>query len=267
MVAISDTAGNVVERLAFDPWGKRRYPNGLPDNLDAIVGVNTDRGYTMHEHLDEMGLIHMNGRIYDPLIGRFMSADPFIQSPSNLQSYNRYAYVMNNPLAYTDPSGYFSFKKFFRTVVAIAVAYYTGQWTLAQWGTTVTVHAGAASFTFVQASAAATIASGAVGGFAGSLIASGGDLKAGLQGALTGGLFGAAGGIGADPSSFARYAAHAAAGCVSASVGGGQCGSGAASAMFGKFATNELRGFRTRLDVGYSISSRWRGLCHCGRQV
>jgi len=42
----------------------------------------------MHEHLDEVGVIHMNGRVYDQLIGRFMSADPFVQSPGNLQSYN-----------------------------------------------------------------------------------------------------------------------------------------------------------------------------------
>ena len=68
------------------------------------MGQSTDRGYTEHEHLDEVGLIHMNGRVYDPLISSFMSVDPFIQNPGNLQSYNQYAYVMNNPLALTDPS-------------------------------------------------------------------------------------------------------------------------------------------------------------------
>jgi RHS repeat-associated protein len=107
----------VVERLAYDPWGKRRFINTTPgksDTLDAIVGIRTDRGFTEHEHLDEMGVVHMNGRIYDPLIGRFMSADPFIQAPDNLQSYNRYSYVMNNPLTLTDPSGYFSKRKLLR---------------------------------------------------------------------------------------------------------------------------------------------------------
>jgi RHS repeat-associated protein len=79
IAAIADENGVVIERLAYDPWGKRRNVNGLSDNADALVGVNTDRGYTMHEHLDEVGVIHMNGRVYDPLIGRFMSADPFIQ--------------------------------------------------------------------------------------------------------------------------------------------------------------------------------------------
>ena len=108
--AITNESGAVVERLAYDPWGKRRFINtnpGTTDRLDAIVGIRTDRGFTEHEHLDEMGVVHMNGRIYDPLIGRFMSADPFIQAPDSLQSYNRYAYVMNNPLTLVDPSGYF----------------------------------------------------------------------------------------------------------------------------------------------------------------
>jgi RHS repeat-associated protein len=57
--------------------------------------------------LDEVGLVHMNGRIYDPLLGRFLSADVAIQAPGNLQSYNRYSYVMNNPLTLTDPTGWF----------------------------------------------------------------------------------------------------------------------------------------------------------------
>ena len=57
--------------------------------------------------VDGVGIIHMNGRIYDPTLGRFLQADPFIQAPYNTQSLNRYSYVMNNPLNATDPSGYF----------------------------------------------------------------------------------------------------------------------------------------------------------------
>ncbi len=107
--AITNEAGVVTERLAYDPWGKRRFINstpGLADKLDAIVGIRTDRGYTEHEHLDEMGVIHMNGRIFDPLMGRFMSADPIVQAPYNLKSFNRYSYVWNNPLVMFDPTGY-----------------------------------------------------------------------------------------------------------------------------------------------------------------
>jgi RHS repeat-associated protein len=65
------------------------------------------RGYTGHEQLDEVGLVHMNGRVYDPELGRFLSADAFIQDATNLQALNPYTYVQNNPLSYTDPSGYF----------------------------------------------------------------------------------------------------------------------------------------------------------------
>ncbi|MBP6053893.1 MAG: RHS repeat-associated core domain-containing protein, partial [Pseudomonadales bacterium] len=57
-------------------------------------------------HLDDVGLIHMNGRVYDPSLGRMLSPDPVTQSPENAQNYNRYAYVMNNPMRFVDPSGY-----------------------------------------------------------------------------------------------------------------------------------------------------------------
>jgi RHS repeat-associated protein len=63
------------------------------------------RGYTFHEHLPEFGLINMNGRMYDPILGRMLSPDNYVQAPNSSQSYNRYSYVMNNPLKYNDPSG------------------------------------------------------------------------------------------------------------------------------------------------------------------
>ena len=47
-----------------------------------------------------------NGRVYDPLTSRFLSPDPYIQAPGQWLNYDRYAYAMNNPLLYTDPSGY-----------------------------------------------------------------------------------------------------------------------------------------------------------------
>ena len=67
----------------------------------------TTRGFTGHEQLDAVGLIHMNGRVYDPQLGRFLSADPFVQDASNLQALNPYSYVQNNPLSFTDPTGHF----------------------------------------------------------------------------------------------------------------------------------------------------------------
>ena len=60
----------------------------------------------IHEHYRDFGLINMNGRMYDPLVGRMLSPDIVIQNPEYSQSYNRYSYCFNNPLRFTDPSGY-----------------------------------------------------------------------------------------------------------------------------------------------------------------
>ena len=70
----------------------------------------------------------MNGRIYDPLIGRFIQADPIIQAPGNTQSYDRYSYVFNSPLRYTDPSGFSAWTDFrdgfVKPIVAAVVSAY-----------------------------------------------------------------------------------------------------------------------------------------------
>jgi RHS repeat-associated protein len=104
--AITNATGVVVERMAYEPFGKRREPTGPVDTNNQIAAVTTDRGFTTHEHLDEFGLIHMNGRVYDPLIARFVSADPTNANPDDIASYNLYSYVHNNPLGATDPSGF-----------------------------------------------------------------------------------------------------------------------------------------------------------------
>ena len=115
--AITDENGAVKERLSFDPFGKRRATpcNGI-DSTCTLNSSITTLGFTGHEHLDGVGLIHMNGRVYDASLGRFMSADPHIQS-QNPQNLNRYSYVNNNPLSSTDPSGFF-FKKLKKLVKA-----------------------------------------------------------------------------------------------------------------------------------------------------
>ncbi len=98
-----------------DAWGQRRNPftwSGAPVTVGAnasdVGGATslTPRGFTGHEMLDGLGLVHMNGRIYDPLLGRFLSADIVVQAPGNLQAYNRYSYVVNNPLSLVDPTGF-----------------------------------------------------------------------------------------------------------------------------------------------------------------
>ncbi len=70
-----------------------------------IHTIGLSRGYTGHEMMPEFGLVNMNGRLYDPALGRFLSPDNYVQEPDNSQSFNRYSYCLNNPLKYTDPSG------------------------------------------------------------------------------------------------------------------------------------------------------------------
>ena len=96
VTALFDQNGNKCFSASFDPWGRRYVEQG---------SIEYDRGYTGHEHIDELGLIDMNGRMYDPILGRFISVDPYIQAPYNPQNFNRYAYCLNNPVKYTDPSG------------------------------------------------------------------------------------------------------------------------------------------------------------------
>lgn len=101
-----NTANDVVAEYSFDAWGRRRNPNDWSYNLAGQPELFADRGFTSHEHLPWFNLVNMNGRLYDPVVGRFLSADPIIQDAGNTQNYNRYSYCLNNPLKFTDPSGY-----------------------------------------------------------------------------------------------------------------------------------------------------------------
>jgi RHS repeat-associated protein len=82
------------------------------------------RGFTGHEHLVEFDLINANGRLYDPTLGQFMQPDNYVQMPESAQSYNRYAYCLNNPLKYTDPSGELVW--FVPVIIGAVVGAYTG---------------------------------------------------------------------------------------------------------------------------------------------
>lgn len=107
ILAISNEQGQTIERRLFDPWGKIIKVTDKNGNTQSVNPQFTfiDRGYTGHEHFFTVGLIHMNGRMYDSVLKQFLSPDNNIQEPFNSQNYNRYGYVLNNPLMYTDPSG------------------------------------------------------------------------------------------------------------------------------------------------------------------
>jgi len=274
---ITNEAGGVTERLAYEAYGKRRYPAGTDDPTNGLFGQVTDRGFTSHEHLDEIALIHMNGRVYDPVLGRFVTADPFLQDPGNLQSYNRYSYVLNNPLMYVDPSGYFSLKKVFKAVAIAAIAYVTyGAVSSAMLSSAATTTAGAmgvantglaiATFETVTLTAAGSALAGAASGFVAGMLAGGGDLKAGFYGAVGGALTGGISGFYGSQYPVERVAANAFAGGIQSRLQGGSFAEGARSGFkFSAFAylnvqmRNEMIA-QSRLDARNDGSGLSRGM-------
>ena len=94
VLRLVNSHGETAFEAEYDAWGRQTV---------TTDSIGFHRGYTGHEMLPEFGLINMNGRMYDPVIGRFLSPDDYVQQPDNSQSYNRYSYCLNNPLKYTDP--------------------------------------------------------------------------------------------------------------------------------------------------------------------
>ncbi|WP_395375001.1 RHS repeat-associated core domain-containing protein [Marinicella sp. W31] len=248
--------------MSFDAWGQRRKA-ALPDNnavysvyamtsvwgtLGDSIESTTNRGFTGHEHFDQLGIIHMNGRIYDASIGRFLQADPIIQDPYSTQSLNRYSYVMNNPLSYTDPTGYARLRKgWWRAPLAIAITIATSG------AASGTLFAGTSFGNLVVANKLlfATLAGAA----------SGAITTGNLNGALKGAIFAAAanvighgfdgkGGI-SDP--VGRAFVHSIASGVSAEVDGGKFGHGFASALLSELAYAEFGDFFNTAEVGRDI--------------
>ena len=172
--------GTWVQELSYDAWGNRRDVDTWDVFTTLPTGILLARGFTGHEHIDLFDLINMDGRVYDPVLGRFLSPDPMIQNPENLQSLNRYSYCLNNPLSLTDPSGYSWLSDNWRMVVASAVAI------------TVSV------ITCGTDTPLAAMLAGGIGGFAGGVtgaLLSGANLEQVLKAGVVGGLIGAASGF------------------------------------------------------------------------
>jgi RHS repeat-associated protein len=234
--AITDGIGKVTHSMSFDAWGARR--SGEDWSVQSVAQILsslrisdfftqpiTTRGYTGHEMVDDMGIIHMNGRIYDARIGRFLQADPFIDGVRNTQGYNRYSYVQNNPLNATDPSGFSAWTKFrdkwLKPIVAVVL-------------TVVTYGAASAylGLTSLACSASGYVAigalSGAAAGFVGgaAMAAMNGasfkdSMKSGFKGAASGALFGGVTGFYGDTWNTGRVLANGIAGGASSDMNGG----------------------------------------------
>jgi RHS repeat-associated protein len=285
-------AGTELFALSFDAWGKRRNTNWTADTTDQRFADNhwTERGYTGHEHLDNVRLIHMNGRLEDPTLGRMLSPDPVTGNLMTPQALNPYAYVANGPTSYVDPSGLFLGRigKFFKRAVRHTGSFF--QRVIRNWGRQI-VAAVAATYT-AGAVSSAYIGSGieAAGGLAtatadiGSIVAAGktlgavaggavagaigaGDLKAALPGAVSGGIFGGINSRFAGQYSPGRVIADAAAGGVSATIQGGDFwqGVGTSGSFSGlTYAALEMREVmiaQSRLDPrnASGVSDGFRG--------
>ena len=96
---MSDAAGTAIETSNYMPFGGMRAHSGIS---------NSNYKFTDQEFYGESGLYNYDARLYDPVIGRFISADSIVPDPFNPQSLNRYSYCLNNPLIYVDPTGHFN---------------------------------------------------------------------------------------------------------------------------------------------------------------
>lgn len=186
ILAISDEQGNKLEQRHYDAWGNFTHLKlgDEPVSTDKafIKGASllVDRGYTGHEHFMDVGIIHMNGRLYDPLLRRFLNADENIQDPTNTQNYNKYGYVLNNPLMYNDPNGEFLMWLFGALAGGYlnGVAANGGQWNPGKWDWERTW----------SAVLGGAIGGAAVSGAMGNIASNGGAIKSFLPGLVSGGL-------------------------------------------------------------------------------
>ena len=168
IMTLADISGDEVFKASYDVWGKRTVTNNT---------FKFHRGYTGHEHLDEFKLIDMNGRMYDPLLARFLSPDPFVQMPDFSQSFNRYSYALNNPFSYVDPSGELPLLAWIGIGIATSIGGYSGYtiaeakgYDLGNWQTWGYMLGGAAI--------------GGVSGYMGVTIAAGGGFMANTMGIM-----------------------------------------------------------------------------------
>lgn len=264
VVAISDANGSVPsqDRMSFDAWGKRRANTWTATAAGTQIDPSTytsftNRGYTGHEHLDFLGVIHMNGRVYDSDIGRFLSADPFVQYPESTQGFNRYSYVDNNPLSATDPSGFMSLRQFVGTVLQIVGGILIGTGYFAAVGYLLVAVGGymtdgprGAVLGLVSAGIFSGISSipnvfirAVVAGIAGGIlsVAVGGSFGDGFIGGFAGAIAGeamarsnlGAAGTGTTGQKVLRVVVRAVVGGTISEIGGGSFANGAIAAAFG----------------------------------
>lgn len=239
---IANPDGTAAEGGDYSEFGERRSYTDPTASGGAMAA--TPRGYTGHEMLDGVGLVHMNARLYDPIVGRFVQPDPLIQSPGNAQSWNAYTYVLNNPHKYTDPTGMFSWDHFFLNPLSSVIrgvmsgmsstAHGVGLFGCSQipagWGIAC---AGGANYDYVRANGGSVSdarKAGVNAAFSAAVFYGIGEYFEGVSG----------GGKLTTGQTAAKVLAHGIAGGVVSRLNGGSFGSGFAAAGFSELAAPQI---------------------------
>jgi RHS repeat-associated protein len=247
IAVVADSAGTVSENLAYDAWGRRRSATDGSDLSQCTVTSVTTRGFINQEQMDGgVCLDNLNARIYDPTLGRFLSADPMIGDPYTPQQLNRYTYSLNNPLSLSDPNGLCFLGCFYRnpvvqTVIAIAIAAIVPYAFEAEWA----AFGAAIGVGTLATEAIAVTAGGALSGAATAGMNGGNILRGMLSGAFEALAFFRAGGYvdgleagesaaAADiPNALLRIGLHGLVGGIASSINKGNFGAGFLAAGFG----------------------------------
>ena len=262
ITAVTDGAGAVLTRYRYDPWGKQTLVSGSNTGI-----AQTRQGHTGHEML-EGGLTHMNGRLYDPVLARFISADPFLDGLYDLQSLNRYSYVGNNPLGAVDPTGYFRLfgikwsdlrDRFVKPAAVVVAAWYVGPLVYKAAlpgavgavgatgaGTQASLWAGTAMANAASGAAVGAIAGGIYGGPAGVL-------PGAQYGAISGGIMGSVSAMYGSQWSLGRVVAQSLAGGISATLQGGRFAEGLTSSAISsglRYAYNVAVNYDVTIESG-----------------
>jgi len=190
--SITDQKGALLLKYTYTPFGFRTVSYS---NISADVQPYLNLGFSSNDYNDvDERLVIFKGRVYDCVFARFISPDPFIQEPYNIQDLNRYSYGLNNPFKYNDPSGFF-FKKLWnaitnpRVIVAVIAAVATA-------GALAPIAASIGAAVTTSAIGASMVTGAIIGagsGFASSYVLSNGNMDAALKGGIMGGLTGGLG--------------------------------------------------------------------------
>jgi RHS repeat-associated protein len=277
------TTNNVAAEYSFDAWGRRRDKDDWSYTLVGDAELIGDRGFTGHEWLPWFNLYNMNGRLYDPVVGRFLSPDNYVQMPDNTQNFNRYSYALNNPLKFTDPDG----ESLILLAAIIGGWMGMGQAMISSdkqgWGLVGDMAKGLFVGAAVGAAGAWTggavagaigtggflggAASGFVGGFSGGFVGGAGGawmngadfgqgLSAGLNGGITSGLI--SGGIGGLVGGFSSMSKHGNFWDGDFITGPATAGLEGGGKVYGPFSIREVNVYGTaRLGMGAVRNASW----------